>query len=129
MEANTQGRRPTGPGAYVYRGKHVERIVLVWETYGPVVTYAAAWIADGERRITTTGAMPGDFVPLAKPVAAPEPDWSSAPEWATGHQYGASGDGIWTAPGRSELSGLKLPLGCDWRTTLKRRPEGDNALS
>lgn len=73
MTNATQGRRPTGPGAYVYRGKHVERIVLVWETYGPVVTYAAAWIADGERRITTTDDMPGEFVPLAKPPAAPEP--------------------------------------------------------
>lgn len=67
-----------------------------------------------------------DDLPLTKPVAAPEPTWDDAPEWATGHQYGASGDGIWTAPGRSELSGMRLPLGVDWRTTLRKRPEVGN---
>lgn len=60
---------------------------------------------------------------LTKPATVPPPLWDDAPDWATGHQYGASGDGIWTAAGRSELSGLKLPLGVDWRTTLRKRPE------
>ncbi len=68
---------------------------------------------------------------------APEPDWTTAPEDATHHAYLHDGRGAWLllnpgdgydSPGMwgarmMRFSGLRLPLGIDWRTTLRERPE------
>lgn len=66
----------------------------------------------------------------------PEPDWEQAPRWATQHFFSPNSEGYFghgvelrtkhsfnswsyslTMP-----SGLYLPIGIDWRTTLRRRP-------
>lgn len=78
--------------------------------------------------------------------AMPEPDWSKAPDWAQAHVFLSTGYGMWVKPApevntrpmtfggwkfpdvspfdiEDQSSGLMLPLGVDWRTTLRRRPE------
>lgn len=76
--------------------------------------------------------------------AAPAPDWSAAPSWATHHVYNCKGSGLWTGgecvmnetwisgwsgvvPGvtKSDYSGYRLPIGIDWRETLVARPQED----
>jgi len=77
----------------------------------------------------------------------PEPDWSKAPDVATAHAFTPTGLGIWLIPGDyldepteqgwgnlpivdmsfPRTSGLRLPMGIDWRTTLRMRPEADDA--
>lgn len=75
--------------------------------------------------------------------AAPAPDWSKAPEWATHHVYNCVGSGLWingeakvdttwasgwrrvlrqTMDGHTDYSGYQLPIGIDWRETLTARP-------
>ena len=68
---------------------------------------------------------------------APIPNWDNAPEDATHHAFLHDGRGAWLllnpgdgydSPGMWEarmmrFSGLRLPLGVDWRTTLRERPE------
>lgn len=72
---------------------------------------------------------------------APEPDWSKAPEWAEWWAVNADGGVAWfenkptiwvsvvycgweSNKGRWKtiLDRLELPLGVDWRTTLRKRP-------
>ena len=74
----------------------------------------------------------------AEPSRYPEPDWDNAPEWA--HWWAVEPDGIarwyaeqpsiedaWWGEEPSSLFGhdktVNLPLGCDWRMTLRKRPE------
>jgi hypothetical protein len=97
----------------------------------------------GEEREYALDDLSGDFITLTKPVAAPEPDWSSRAAWVTAHVFDGAGDGMyighdwsdsappepdgvvswdWTGS-QWDYSGLTLPLGVDWRTTLRRRPE------
>jgi hypothetical protein len=74
----------------------------------------------------------------AMPSRYPEPDWDNAPEWA--HWWAVEPDGIarwyaeqpsiedaWWDEEPSSLFGhdgtVNLPLGCDWRMTLRKRPE------
>lgn len=75
----------------------------------------------------------------------PEPPWEDAPDEATHHAFDGYGIGewlkthkertpavdgaVWTGEifdGHSRaLSGCKLPLGIDWRTTLVSKPEAE----
>lgn len=78
--------------------------------------------------------------------AAPEPDWSQAPDWARWWAADSDGESTyyaerpepdekiacwdsarWSAKGSTILSEWDktspLPLGVDWRTTLRKRPE------
>lgn len=94
---------------------------------------------DSDRALAWLDALP----------QAPEPDWDAAPEWARwatlffNRAYAASGrmalywqfhegepirDEIsWMTPkGTKSLIGsqrVEIPLGIDWRTTLRQRPE------
>ncbi len=70
---------------------------------------------------------------------APEPDWTKAPPWAMWWAVDANGMAWWYATQPEYLSGdgtewacgqpawrvgeIDLPVGVDWRTTLRRRPE------
>ena len=75
---------------------------------------------------------------------APEPDWSQAPGVMTHHYFDPYGDGHWVCGESFEVeprfrlgwrnnsgwglhlntaSGYQLPVGVDWRTTLRKRPE------
>ena len=70
---------------------------------------------------------------------APEPDWTQAPDWAQWWAVDADGMAWWYATQPEYLNGagtewdgdqqtrrvglVDLPLGIDWRTTLRRRPE------
>ena len=75
-------------------------------------------------------------------VTYPEPDWNNAPEWARwwavepdGTEYGSAHwyaeqpsieDAWWSEPTHSQFchdETVDLPLGCDWRLTLRKRPE------
>lgn len=72
-------------------------------------------------------------------VAYPEPDWSTAPAWAQWWAVDARGIGLLyeCEPVLAELEWWRvdpacryqkamkvdLPLGCDWRLTLRQRPE------
>jgi hypothetical protein len=72
-------------------------------------------------------------------AAAPEPDWTTAPDWAQWWAVDEDGrtywynrqpyvekadDGCWDGNGKFEWNGdVTLPVGVDWRTTLRRRPE------
>lgn len=81
----------------------------------------------------------------SQPVA-PEPDWSSAPKWAMWWACDAGGDAFWweSKPiwlansyfagwiDKNEFCGsvkvartVEIPLGCDWRTLIRQRPESD----
>jgi hypothetical protein len=72
----------------------------------------------------------------------PQPDWSQSPGYATHHGFNPNGDGRWlelTEPMYTrraitavdvdwwqvaqDPSGLTLPIGIDWRTTLQQRPK------
>lgn len=69
----------------------------------------------------------------------PEPDWTQAPDWAQwwaadedGRTYWydrqpyveKADDGCWDGNGEFEWNGdVTLPVGVDWRTTLRHRPE------
>ena len=72
----------------------------------------------------------------------PKPDWAEAPLGASHHAF--SGDGVgrwysqWLGYGEPIVTGttwypatykgqshLELPVGIDWRTTLRKRPEGE----
>lgn len=72
MANATQGRRPTGPGEYWYDGTYPGDYGP--ERYeGPVSTgITFAWLTGDEKEYPIDD-MPGEFVPLAPPVAAPEP--------------------------------------------------------
>ena len=67
---------------------------------------------------------------------APEPDWSQAPEWAEWHSIDAIEIGSWWEfepqldgemwdryRSRCQSYMTTLPLGIDWRTTLRERPK------
>jgi hypothetical protein len=75
-------------------------------------------------------------------VTYPEPDWDNAPEWARwwavepdGEEYGSAHwyaeqpsieNAWWSEPTNSKFGHdetVNLPLGCDWRLTLRKRPE------
>lgn len=76
-------------------------------------------------------ALPDDAVLTALP-AAPEPDWSQAPEWAMAHDYTANGVGWWCHPNEwfaHTRSGLTLPLGLDPRNSRYRinRPQEETS--
>ena len=72
------GRRPDGPGAYLYQDVQpviVERIdgrlqaaywIRIVTDDGPLFDIDPEYVDD----------MPGDFIPLTPPVAAPEPSWA-----------------------------------------------------
>lgn len=68
--------------------------------------------------------------------AAPEPDWTNAPEWAMYTALDADGYRVWCeAPlepadygewdihGRFRINRVPPTTNYDWRTTLRRRPE------
>ena len=70
--------------------------------------------------------------------AAPEPDWALAPEWAQWWSVFPSGLACWWAEKPEQCpaywnkkpttasrrdADFSLPLGVDWRTTLRERPE------
>ena len=78
----------------------------------------------------------------AMPSRYPEPDWDNAPKWARwwavepdGEEYGSAhwyaeqpsiADSWWNEPTSSRFcfdETVNLPLGCDWRLTLRKRPE------
>ena len=139
------GRRPDGPGYHWRRindSDHGEPCLVYQALDG---AYNVKGIDD--ERAHRLDDMPGDFIPLAKPVAAPEPDWSAAPEWATHHVFCGDAEGMWIKTDGTPTvdgygwsfnaregwtdwlsSGETLPLGIDWRTTLTKRPEADNEL-
>jgi len=71
----------------------------------------------------------------------PQPDWSSAPEWAQWWSVDADGEatfwqnkpdvicirGMWYDDGECLVAcDLDLPIGIDWRTTLRQRPTEDS---
>jgi hypothetical protein len=78
---------------------------------------------------------------LEAQAAAPEPDWDEAPEWAMWWVVEPSGDAYWWQAEpwivdndhwdhpefrtvRADVAGeVDLPLGIDWRTTLRERPQ------
>ena len=80
----------------------------------------------------------------AQPTA-PMPDWSQAPVWAICGAIDPDGQIVWASSelmydttywfhdhshysvdGCCKRGGyVSLPLGCDWRTTLRKRPETD----
>ena len=89
---------------------------------------------DWQARHTLVGAAAKALTALR----GPEPDWSEAPEDATHHAIDNNGVGrwwrvepepcgyAWDAPGfgRWVSSGMfDVPLGADWRLTLRKRPE------
>lgn len=73
-------------------------------------------------------------------LRGPEPDWGKAPEWAMWWAVDPNGLAFWSAfkpmvdgmewsnaPNSRErpASRVTLPLGCDWRMTLRRRPDSE----
>lgn len=80
MANATQGRRPTGPGEYWYDGTYPGDYGP--ERYeGPVSTgITFAWLTGDEKEYPIDD-MPGDFVPLTKPVAGSSPDEDREPSW------------------------------------------------
>jgi hypothetical protein len=70
---------------------------------------------------------------------APQPDWATAPPWVNWWAADANGethwfvsapkvfDSIWMPHPHLEIidddGDVDLPVGIDWRTTLRRRPE------
>ena len=87
--------------------------------------------------------VPPGNVPDEELPTAPEPDWSDAPDnathWAVDGYQNASGwweawfyvgepkmwqsDMGWDGPKRIHADQVILPIGIDWRTTLRKRPE------
>ncbi len=68
----------------------------------------------------------------------PEPDWDNAPEWTrwwavepdcSAYWYAKQpsiAESHWSEPKNSRFCydhTVDLPLGCDWRMTLRKRPE------
>lgn len=71
----------------------------------------------------------------------PEPDWSQAPDWAQWWAVDADGTAVWyeaepfvsdpfmwdwnyTPHTQNKIDKiLHIPIGIDWRTTLRRRPQ------
>ena len=93
---------------------------------------------------TPTDHFTVGYVRLDSLPVAPEPDWDEAPEWAMWWAQDATEDCNWfeqkpfpdlaewvMAKGSWEEDGwncvfdkcVSLPLGIDWRTTLRKRPE------
>ena len=76
----------------------------------------------------------------SQPVA-PQPDWSTAPEWAmwwavdpdmVGYWFGTeplAGYGEWNSyddqNSKVKAGYYSMPLGIDWRQTLRKRPEAE----
>lgn len=114
------------------------------KTNSEIVAAASAWLAaqdDAQQPVTVAEANAW----VRAHINTPQPDWSKAPHWATCHLYLYDGLGAWfQAPpsleepilddnaslgytwnfsGRRSMSGLVLPLGIDWRTTLTKRPD------
>lgn len=72
---------------------------------------------------------------------APEPDWSTAPEWAQWWAVDTDGVACWYVS-EPNINGavwaptddlwhltqglVALPIGVDWRTTLRKRPEASH---
>jgi hypothetical protein len=83
--------------------------------------------------------------PVAPPLDVPQPDWSQAPKWAMWWAVDANGypmwymhepfiqDAMWMwqdndglasgIPSRHLPQSIELPIGTDWRTTLRQRPQ------
>lgn len=101
----------------------------------------ADWYMDEEGAPEPSGQMANAVATLAwldAQPAAPEPDWTQAPEWAQWWAVQASGFakwyqdkpaiewGDWRVPWNmftQSAGDANLPLGSDWRMTLRRRPE------
>jgi len=95
------------------------------------VTWCSEQINDSDVRYVRADTQP----------EAPEPDWDEAPEWAQWWAVDADGLTYWygivpptlspthdmwdTGPDGFDtpIGYIDLPLGIDWRTTLRRRPE------
>lgn len=144
---NEQGRRPTGPGWYWYTGEfapYPENREYSTTIDQPVEVLTANNALVWRYEPTPVRYMPGDFTPIAKPVAAPEPDWSGYPHgdcfimdpYGDAVFYFDESDVTWdeknVLPYMSDVdavftSRVELPPhrydGVDWRTTLRRRPE------
>ena len=85
-----------------------------------------------------SGRFIADDIRLCRLVESqPQPDWSSAPEWAQWWSVDADGEatfwqnkpdviyirGMWHDDGECLVAcDLDLPIGIDWRTTLRQRP-------
>lgn len=143
------GRRPDGPGAYLYRD--VQPMIVDTTHDGRLVAAFFVLIVNCPDMVSVdfeyVDNMPGDFTPLTAPAAMPEPDWNEAPTWAMwwAVEYAAGDVGlafwfagepvtdyaVWVDPedeDRKQLYGtVPLPLGCDWRLSLTKRPEASDA--
>ena len=160
------GRRPDKTGWYWYQGTATKLVKEhyywdydldevdqpVWVTtdgydgtaYVPVWQKADGWVLLGD--YSDLDDMPGNFTPLEAPPDTPEPDWTTAPDWAQWWAVQPSGVAYWfrrrpmtfsdettsqwvahrSAEGDlCELLDTKTGLqrGIDWRTTLRRRTE------
>jgi len=97
-------------------------------------------------KLVRNRGFPGDLVDvimlldwLQSQPTAPEPDWSQAPEWAQWWAFDTHNVGFWYAEEPHVMAGKwesnhgmivwdgaysdDLPIGIDWRTTLRKRPE------
>jgi len=97
-----------------------------------------------------TESLRNQFRPAARAAirevlgSMPEPDWSEAPEWAQWWAVSAEHEAFWYAAEPKPISHMghwsrpmtnsrvsimqragriNLPLGTDWRLTLRKRPE------
>lgn len=114
---------------------------VITSIYRLVASHAGLWIdrkdREDVRRKADEGAEILNSWVISLPVA-PEPDWSTAPEWAMWWACSPGGFGRcfevepsvewdeWTVPFRTreQPSGyIGLPIGIDWRTTKRKRPE------
>ena len=141
MTNATVGRRPDGPGYHWRRindSDHGEPCLVYQALDG---AYNVKFIDD--ERAHRLDDMPGTFTLLSAPAAMPLPDWSQAPPWANwwAVEYAAGEVGLaywfankpitdyaeWVDSVTGErgilIDTVDLPLGVDWRTTLRRRPE------
>lgn len=104
---------------------------------------SAAKVASDSARYYDADSSSSDAVLawLEAQAAAPEPDWDEAPEWAMWWVVEPSGDAYWWQAEpwivdndhwdhpefrtvRADVAGeVDLPLGIDWRTTLRERPQ------
>jgi hypothetical protein len=100
---------------------------------------SAAKVASDSARYYDADSSSSDAVLawLDAQPAAPEPDWTTAPDWAQWWAVSARGVASWWAGDKPYIDGalwdngggklityvIDLPLGVDWRTTLRRRPE------
>lgn len=95
----------------------------------------------GESREDVLAAVDAALAWLDAQPEAPEPDWTTAPDWAQWWAVDADGLAYWygivpptlspthdmwdTGPDGFDtpIGYIDLPLGIDWRTTLRTRPQ------